>query len=150
MEEEFKTIRQQQRRLNPTLLDVDCMEVFMDDFTVYADSFDACLENLAKVLRRCIDTNLVLHFEKCHFMVTEGIMLGHRVSNRGIEVDKSKFDIISSLPNPASMREVRSFLGHAGFYRRFIKNFSKLALPLSRLLQKDVHLNFEQPYIEAF
>ncbi|RDX91711.1 Retrovirus-related Pol polyprotein, partial [Mucuna pruriens] len=128
----------------------DCMEVFMDDFTVYANSFDACLENLSKVLRRCIDTNLVLNFEKCHFMVTEGIVLGHLVSNRGIEVDKSKIDIISSLPNPASVREVRSFLRHVGFYRRFIKNFSKLALPLSRLLQKDVDFNFDQPCIEAF
>ncbi|RDX73541.1 Retrovirus-related Pol polyprotein from transposon 17.6, partial [Mucuna pruriens] len=112
----------------------DCMEVFMDDFTVYANSFDACLGNLSKVLKRCIDTNLVLNFEKCHFMVTEGIVLGHLVSNRGIEVDKSKIDIISSVPNPTSMREVRSFLGHAGFYRRFIKSFSKLALPLSKLL----------------
>ncbi|RDX64474.1 Retrovirus-related Pol polyprotein from transposon 17.6, partial [Mucuna pruriens] len=128
----------------------DCMEVFMDDFVVYADSFDACLENLSKVLRRCIDINLVLNFEKCHFMVTEGIVLGHLVSNRGIEVDKSKIDIISSLPNPASMPEVRSFLGHAGFYRRFIKNFSKLALPLSRLLQKDVDFTFDQPCIESF
>ncbi|RDY10332.1 Retrovirus-related Pol polyprotein from transposon 17.6, partial [Mucuna pruriens] len=112
----------------------DCMEVFMDDFTVYANSFEACLCNLSKVLKRCIDTNLVLNFEKCHFIVTEGIVLGHLISNRGIEVDKSKIDIITSLPNPTSVREVRSFLGHAGFYRRFIKNFSKLALPLSRLL----------------
>ncbi|RDX80242.1 Retrovirus-related Pol polyprotein from transposon 17.6, partial [Mucuna pruriens] len=55
----------------------DCMEVFMDDFTVYADSFDACLDNLSKVLTRCIDINLVLNFEKCHFMVIEGIVLGH-------------------------------------------------------------------------
>ncbi|RDX68930.1 Retrovirus-related Pol polyprotein, partial [Mucuna pruriens] len=112
----------------------DCMEVFMDDFTVYADSFETCLGNLSKVLRRCIDTNLVLNFEKCHFMVIEGIVLGHLVSNRGIEVDKSKVDIITSLTNPTSVREVRSFLGHAGFYWRFIKNFSKLALPLSKLL----------------
>ncbi|RDX76343.1 Retrovirus-related Pol polyprotein, partial [Mucuna pruriens] len=90
------------------------MEVFMDDFMVYVDSFDACLENLSKVLKRCIDTNLVLNFEKCHFMVTEGIVLGHLVSSRGIEVNKSKIDIITSLPNPASVRKVRSFLGHAG------------------------------------
>ncbi|RDY05422.1 Retrovirus-related Pol polyprotein, partial [Mucuna pruriens] len=83
-------------------------------------------------------------------MVTEGIVLGHLVSNRGIEVDKAKIDIITSLPNPTSMREVRSFLGHVGFYRRFIKNFSKLALPLSKLLQKDVEFNFDQPCIEAF
>ncbi|RDX81199.1 Retrovirus-related Pol polyprotein from transposon 17.6, partial [Mucuna pruriens] len=128
----------------------DCIEVFMDDFTVYADSFDACLENLSKVLTRCIDTNLVLNIEKCRFMVTEGIVLGHLVSNRGIEVDKSKIDIITSLPNLASMQEVRSFLGHARFYRRFIKNFSKIALPLSKLLQKDVEFNFDQPCIEAF
>ncbi|RDX86795.1 Retrovirus-related Pol polyprotein, partial [Mucuna pruriens] len=83
----------------------ECMEVFMDDFMVYADSFEACLSNLTRVLRRCMDTNLVLNFEKCHFMVTEGTVLGHLVSNRGIEVDKAKIDIITSLPNPASVRE---------------------------------------------
>ncbi|RDX91351.1 Retrovirus-related Pol polyprotein from transposon 17.6, partial [Mucuna pruriens] len=128
----------------------DCMEVFMDDFTVYADSFDACLSNLYRVLKRCTDTNLVHNFDKCHFMVTKGIVLGHLVSNRGIEVDKAKIDIISSLPNPTTVREVRSFLGHAGFYRRFIKDFSKLALPLSKLLQKDADFNFDQSCIEAF
>ncbi|RDY11424.1 Retrovirus-related Pol polyprotein from transposon 17.6, partial [Mucuna pruriens] len=128
----------------------DFMEVFMDDFTVYDDSFDACLENLSKVLTRCIDTNLVLNFEKCHFIVTEGIVLGHLVSNRGIEVDKSKIDIITSLPNLASVQEVRSFLGHAGFYITFIKNFSKIALLLSKLLQKDVDFEFVQPSVEAF
>ncbi|RDX69797.1 Retrovirus-related Pol polyprotein, partial [Mucuna pruriens] len=81
------------------------MEVFMDDFTVYTDSFDACLENLSKVLTRCIDTNLVLNFKKFHFMVTKGIVLGHLVSNRGIEVGKSKIDIVTSLSNPAFVRE---------------------------------------------
>ncbi|RDY04928.1 Retrovirus-related Pol polyprotein from transposon 17.6, partial [Mucuna pruriens] len=93
-----------------------CLEIFIDEFTVYV---------------KCIDTNLVLNFEKCHFMVTEGIVLRHLISSRGIEVDKSKIDIITSLPNPASMQKVRLFLGHAGFYRRFIKNFSKIALSLS-------------------
>ncbi|RDX82293.1 Retrovirus-related Pol polyprotein from transposon 17.6, partial [Mucuna pruriens] len=83
-------------------------------------------------------------------MVTEGIVMGHLVSNRGVEVDKSKIDIITSLPNPASVWEVRSFLGYAGFYRRFIKNFSKIALSLSKLLQKDVEFKFDQPCIKAF
>ncbi|RDX60411.1 Retrovirus-related Pol polyprotein from transposon 17.6, partial [Mucuna pruriens] len=122
----------------------DCMEVFMDDFMVYATSFDACLENLSRMLTRCINTNLVLNFEK------NGIVLGHLISNRRIEVDKSKIDIITSLPNPTSVREVCSFLGHVGFYRRFIMNFNKIALPLSKLLQKDVDFNFDQPYAEAF
>ncbi|RDY10459.1 Retrovirus-related Pol polyprotein from transposon 17.6, partial [Mucuna pruriens] len=121
----------------------DCMEVFMDDFIVYTTSFDACLENLSRVLTRYINTNLVVNFEKCHFMVIEGIVLGHLVSNRGIEVDKSKIDIITSLPNPAFVWEVRSFLGHVGFYRRCIKNLSKITLPLSKLLQKDEDFNFD-------
>nr|KYP62148.1 Retrovirus-related Pol polyprotein from transposon 17.6 [Cajanus cajan] len=127
-----------------------CMEVFMDDFTVYGSSFDACLESLSRVLDKCIQTNLVLNFEKCHFMVTHGIVLGHLVSSRGIEVDKAKIDIIASLPYPASVREVRSFLGHAGFYRRFIQDFSKIALSLSKLLQKEVEFIFDQPYQLAF
>ncbi|RDX71946.1 Retrovirus-related Pol polyprotein from transposon 17.6, partial [Mucuna pruriens] len=127
----------------------DCMEVFMDDFTVYVKSFEACLSNLSKVLKRCTHTNLVLNFEKCHFMVTEGIVLGNLVSNRGIDVDKAKIDTITSLPNPTSVREVRSFLGHAGFYRRFIKNFSQLALPLSKLLQKDVEFISISPELKS-
>ena len=63
----------------------NCIEVFMDDFSVFGSSFNACLENLNLVLRRCVETNLVLNWEKCHFMVTEGIVLGHKISERGIE-----------------------------------------------------------------
>ncbi|RDX94243.1 Retrovirus-related Pol polyprotein from transposon 17.6, partial [Mucuna pruriens] len=128
----------------------DCMEVFIDDFAVYAESFEACLENLSRVLTRCIKMNLVLNFEKCHFMVTKGIILGHLISSRRIEVDKAKVDIITSLSNPAYVHEVHSFLRHAGFYRRFIKNFNKIALPLSLLLQNDVDFVFDQPCMEAF
>ena len=126
------------------------IEVFMDDFTVYGDSFDKCLDNLTLVLKRCIDTNLVLNWEKCHFMVNQGIVLGHVISEKGIEVDKSKIDLIRSLPPPTSVREVRSFLGHAGFYRRFIKDFSKIALPLCNLLQKDATFDFNEECQRAF
>ena len=92
------------------------LEVFMDDFTVYGDSFNNCLHNLTLVLQRCIETNLVLNSEKCHFMVEQGIVLSHVVSCSGIEVDNAKVDIIQSLPYPTSVWEVCSFLGHAGFY----------------------------------
>ncbi|KAK4411844.1 Retrovirus-related Pol polyprotein from transposon.6 [Sesamum angolense] len=126
------------------------IEVFMDDFTAYGDSFDDCLEKLTKVLERCIEKNLVLNYEKCHFMVDQGLILGHIVSSKGIEVDKSKIDAIKSLPYPASVREIHSFLGHAGFYRRFIKDFSKIAQPLCTLLQKDANFEFDGACAAAF
>ena len=84
------------------------------------------------------ETNLVLNWEKCHFMVNEGIVLGHKISERGIEVDKAKVDAIEKMPCPTDIRGIRSFLGHAGFYRRFIKDFSNISRPLTNLLQKDV------------
>ena len=99
------------------------LEIFMDDFSVFSDSYEGCLENLRKVLERCQEKNLVLNWEKCHFMVTQGIVLGQIVLKNGIEVDKAKVELISNLPTPKCVRDIRSFLGHAGFYRRFIKNF---------------------------
>ena len=74
-----------------------CIEMFMDDFTIYGSSFDACLD---RVLNRCIETNLVQNFEKCHFMVEQGIVLGHIISSRGIEVDPAKIVVISQLSYP--------------------------------------------------
>ncbi|XP_058213682.1 uncharacterized protein LOC131325434 [Rhododendron vialii] len=128
----------------------DFLEVFMDDFSVFGTSFDCCLQNLSKVLQRCKETNLVLSWEKSHFMVQKGIVLGHIVSKRGIEVDKAKVDLISRLPPPTSVKQIRSFLGHAGFYRRFIKDFSKISRPLCELLAKDAPFVFDEACLQAF
>ncbi|KAK1679092.1 hypothetical protein QYE76_039940 [Lolium multiflorum] len=126
------------------------VEVFMDDFSVYGNSFDNCLRNLDKVLQRCEETNLVLNWEKCHFMVNEGIVLGHKISERGIEVDRAKVEAIEKMPYPRDVKGIRSILGHAGFYRRFIKDFSKISKPLTNLLQKDVPFVFYDDCKEAF
>ena len=87
-----------------------CIELFMDDFSIFGPSFEGYLSNLERVLQRCEESNLVLNWEKCHFMVQEGIVLGHKISVRGIEVDKAKIDVIEKLPPPMNAKEVRSFL----------------------------------------
>jgi len=81
---------------------------------VYGVTYDQCLNNSSKVLQRCKDVNLVLNRKKCHFMVQEGVILGHVVSNKFIEVDKAKVEVIEKLPPPTSLKGVRSFLGHVG------------------------------------
>ncbi|GJX95115.1 reverse transcriptase domain-containing protein [Tanacetum coccineum] len=126
------------------------MEVFMDDFSVFGNSFSTCLTNLDKMLKQCEDTNLALNWEKSHFMVKEGIVLGHKISKKGIEVDKAKIDVISKLPHPTTVKGIRSFLGHAGFYRRFIKDFSKISRPMTHLLEKNTPFIFSEECIQAF
>jgi len=108
------------------------------------------LANLEKVIERCEQVNLVLNWEKCHFMVREGIVLGHLVSERGIEVDKAKIEIIEKMLPPTSVKEVKSFLGHAGFYHRFIKDFSSITKPLTSLLLKDADFVFDNLCLKAF
>ena len=126
------------------------IEVFMDDFSVFGSSFECCLSNLERVSKRCEETNLVLNWEKCHFMVNEGIVLGHKISAKGIEVDKAKIDVIEKLPPLVNVKGIRSFLGHVGFYRRYIKDFSKIAKPLSNLHNKDTAFIFDEECLQAF
>ncbi|GJX86657.1 reverse transcriptase domain-containing protein [Tanacetum coccineum] len=104
------------------------MEVFMDDFSVFGDSFDSCLSNLEKMLKRCEDTNLVLNWEKCHFMCREGIVLGHKISKSGIEVDRAKVDVIAKLPHPTTVK----------------------ARPMTHLLEKETPFVFSKDCIDAF
>ncbi|GJX70003.1 reverse transcriptase domain-containing protein [Tanacetum coccineum] len=126
------------------------MEVFMDDFLVFGNSFENCLSSLDKMPQRCEDTNLCLNWEKSHFMVKEGIVLGHKISKNRIEVDKAKVDVIAKLPHPTTVKGVRIFLGHAGFYRRFIKDFSKISRPMTHLLEKNTLFIFSNDCIQAF
>ena len=127
----------------------EVMEIIMDDFTVYGSSFKNCLHNLW-ALHRCQDKNLALNWEKCHFMVKEGIFLGHKIFAAGLEVDKAKVSIIKNLMPPITVKGIRSFLGHAGFYRRFIRDFSKVARPLCRLLEKDTKFKFDESCQRSF
>ena len=103
-----------------------------------------------RVLQRYEEKNLVLNWEKCHFMVKEGILLGHRVSSKGFEVDLEKISTIEKLIPPTTMKGIRSFLGHAGFYQRFIKYFSKIVKPLCNLLEKDASFVFDENCLKVF
>ncbi|RVW66364.1 Retrovirus-related Pol polyprotein from transposon 17.6 [Vitis vinifera] len=126
------------------------MEVFMDDITIYGGTFEECLVNLEAVLKRCIEKDLVLNWEKCHFMVRQGIVLGHIISEKGImKLIKQRWNL---LPNchPQPLKGVRQFLGHAGFYRRFIQDFSKLSRPLCELLAKDAKFVWDERCQKSF
>ena len=99
---------------------------------------------------RCEETNLVLNWEKCHFMVKEGIVLGHQISERGIEVDKAKIETIEKLLAPSSLKGIKSFLGHIGFYKRFIKDLYKIAKPLSNFLVQGAPFEFDDQCLKVF
>ena len=122
----------------------------MDDFSVFGPSFDACLEHLTQILDVCIKKRLVLSWEKSHFMVREGIVLGHLVSSKGLEVDKTKVEVIQGIALPKLIRELRSFLGHVSFYRRFIQDFAKVSKPLTSLLCKEKDVIIEEERKHAF
>ena len=108
------------------------------------------LKNLDKVLQRCVEKHLVFNSEKYHFMVREGIVLRHLMSECGIEVDRAKIKVIEHLPPPTNVKGVQSFLGHAGFYRHFIKDSSHIARPLTTLLAKDAPFKFDDECLNAF
>eukprot|EP00253_Pinus_taeda_P005550 PITA_05550 len=128
----------------------ECVEVYMDDFTIYGNTYDDCLNNIEKVLKTCIETNLSLSNEKCYMMLTEGIVLGHHISASGIKVDPAKIQVLVNLMPPTTQKEVRIFLGYVGYYRRFIENFSKIAQPLFKLLARDVEFQWTNSCQNAF
>ncbi|WMV50052.1 hypothetical protein MTR67_043437 [Solanum verrucosum] len=128
----------------------DLMGVFMDDFSIVGYTFEVCLENLGKIVQRCVKTNLVLNWEKCHFIGKEGTVLGHKYYGESMQVDQAKFEVIAKFPPPILIKGVRSFLGHAGFFRRFIKDFSKFAYPLCKLLEKECIFELDEACVKEF
>nr|GEW16364.1 hypothetical protein [Tanacetum cinerariifolium] len=132
MKDDFELVIQHQRRVNPKIHDVIKKEVLkLLDVRLIYPIFDS-------------------PWEKSHFMVKEGIVLGHKISKNAIEVDKAKVDVIVKLPHPTTVKGICSFLGHAGFYQRFIQDFSKISRPMTRLLEKDTPFFFSNECIEAF
>nr|GEV18065.1 DNA-directed DNA polymerase [Tanacetum cinerariifolium] len=115
------------------------MEVFMDDLSVFRDSFSSCLSNLDKMLKRCEDTNLVLNWEKCHFMCKEGIVLGHKISMSEIKVDRANVDVIVKLPHPTTVKGVRSFLDCIDAFETLKKKLTEAPI----LVVPDWNLPFE-------
>ena len=122
----------------------------MDDFTTFGVTFEEDMMNLEKVLVRCQEHNLALNNEKCFMLMQEGVVLGDFISAAGIQVDPTKIEVIQTLPIPTKSKDVRSFLGHARYYRCFIKGFSKIASPLYKLLTKEVEYSWTSECNEAF
>nr|GEX19139.1 reverse transcriptase domain-containing protein [Tanacetum cinerariifolium] len=116
--------------------------------TLVEEDFEPAVQHQRRVNLNIHD--VIKQEEKSHFMVKEGIVLGYKISKQGIEVDKAKVDVITKLPHPITVKGIRSFLGHVGFYRRFIKDFSKIARPMTRLLEKDTPFIFSKECVEAF
>ena len=105
------------------------MEVYIDDITVYGGDFEECLTNLEAILQRCIEKNLVLNWEKFHFMVNQGIVLGHVISSKGIEVDKAKIELISKLSSLINVKQLGNSLAMQAFIEDSSKTFRRLLSP---------------------
>ena len=113
------------------------LEVFMDEFSIFGEDFDSYLSYLTKIHKACVNKWLVLSWKKSHFMVQEGVALGHLVSSKWMEVDKAKIEVIQNLSLPTKLWDLRSLLGHVGFYKRFIWDFVNVLKPFTTILYKD-------------
>ena len=124
--------------------------VFIDDILVYPRSEEEHAMHLRYVLQTLREHQLYAKFLKCEFWLDQVIFLGHVVSKDGIHVDPKKIEAVIDWPRPTTVTEVRSFLGLAGYYRRFVKDFFKIAAPLTRLTQKNVRFNWTDRCEEHF
>jgi hypothetical protein len=125
------------------------LEVFIDDFAVYGRTTNH-IDCLRQTFQRCREVGLKLHPGKCYFAVSEGILLGHKVSRRGIEVDWDKVTVWLAISFPTNATEVKGFLGCVGYYRRFIEHFAKLALPLTSMLKAGADFQPTPARVQSF
>lgn len=141
-----------QRAVTSIFADIshDCMEIYMDDFTMFGVTFEEAMVNLENVLVRCQEHNLALYSENYFILMQEGVVLGHFISTTGIHVDPAKIEVIQTFPIPTKSKDIRSFLGHVGYYRHFIKDFSKIASPLYKLLTKEAEFSWTSECNKAF
>ena len=115
-----------------------CCLVYIDDLIIFSKSWGDHVRDVKNVLKRLQEAGLKAKISKCYFGMEELVYLGHRVSGKGIEVDTEKVAAVQRMKAPVNAKQVKSFLGMAGFYRQFIEKFAQRASPLSDLLQKDV------------
>src|SRR5438105_4821528 len=132
-----------------TELDV-CVVVFIDDILVYSKNEEEHAKHLRIVLDRLREHQLYAKLSKCQFWLKEVSFLGHVLSSRGVAVDPSKVQEVLDWKSPTSVMEIRSFLGLAGYYRRFIQDFSKITKPMTKLLQKEAKFIWTSDYEAAF
>ena len=124
--------------------------VYFDDILIYSRSIEEHIEHLKQVLNVLRTEKLYANVEKCSFCTNNVVFLGYVISGQGIEVDESKVEAIKNWPTPMNVSQVRSFLGLAGFYRRFVKDFSTIAAPLNELTKKGIPFKWGAPQEEAF
>lgn len=125
--------------------------VYLDDILIFSTSFQEHITNIKKIFQRLREANLKIQINKCTFFARETMYLGHLLTTEGVKPNPSRVDTISGLKLPTTVKGIKSFLGMAGYYRKFIRDFSKIALPMIRSLRKDIKLDINDPnYINAF
>ena len=124
--------------------------VYFDDILIYSKSYEEHLEYVKAVLDVLRKERLYANFKKCNFCTNELVFLGFVISAQGMRVDKQKVKAIHEWPTPKSVGEVRSFHGLAGFYRRFMKDFSTIAAPLTELIKRNEKFHWGHPQEKAF
>ena len=124
--------------------------VYMDDIIIYSPTIHDHMSRLTEVFEHLRKANLKIQPDKCEFLRKEVAYLGHLITKDGVKPNPMKVDAILNFPQPKNQKEIQSFLGLAGYYRRFIPNFSKISKPLTKLLQKDIPFNFDSDCTNSF